>query len=190
MKKKTTHCSNCCSCPRGAHRNRVDCPGAQALKPGRLGHNASGCMARCRICGVDGHSNIRCPSILATKRGAKRTISSTHKSDGRSCRGRSAPLLQAQVDTWRELREYEVRWRKSFLGIYNSGVEGDWVIFRKAPLQLWNSLPAKWRKLSTTERRVRKRAKYSGISLEKAKARDGARAASDCRKVSERVSLS
>ena len=104
MKKKTAHCSNCCTCPRGAHRNRVDCPGAQALKPGRLGHYASGCMARCRICGVDRHPNIRCPNILATKRGARRTVSSTHKSDGRSCRGRSAPLLQSQVDTWRGLR--------------------------------------------------------------------------------------
>ena len=80
-------------------------------------------------------------------------------------------------------------WAKSFLGIYNSGVEGIRGFSEKSSLRLRNSMPAKWRKLSTTDRRVRKRAKYSGVSIVEAKARDGARASSDCRRVEARVSL-
>ena len=185
--KKTMHCSYCCTCPRGAHRNRVDCPGAQALKRGRRDHTAAGCLARCRICGADGHPNIRCPDALASKRGTKRIASCAHKRDGRSSRGRIAPPLQAQMDTWRKLRAMSI----VFLLIPNVTqfrIPTSYQL-RKRPLKLRNSLPSKRRKLTHTERRVRKRAKYSGITVADAKARDGDRASSGSRKVSGRVSL-
>ena len=50
-------------------------------------------------------------------------------------------------------------------------------------------LPQKWKKLTNSGRRVRKRAKYSGIDREEARASDGVKSATDTRPVGDRLSL-
>ena len=102
--KHTMRCSNFCTSPRGARRDRVDFPGAQALKKGLNGRTSAGRLARLRICGAGGHPNLRFPDVLALKRGAKRTGVRTQRVEGRSSRGRCAPLVQSMVDKWRDLR--------------------------------------------------------------------------------------
>ena len=80
-------CRNFCTRPRGARRNIVYFPVANALKKGRNGRNAEGCLARCRILGVDGRPDLRFPDDLSPKRGAKRAGVITHKRECRPPRG-------------------------------------------------------------------------------------------------------
>ena len=85
--------------------------------PGRKGRKATACLKRCRVCGSAGHPNVRCPngskhgrsSIPAIrsdkpdppKIGHSRPASpekppKSHKSMGRSSKGRDAPLVESQ----------------------------------------------------------------------------------------------
>ena len=99
QRRKTMRCRNCCTCPRGAQRNRIDCPGAQSMRKGRMGNYSTGCLAKYRIFGEKGRPNIRCPATQAKILPKRRIHQDAHKSDGMSHRGRNAPLLQSQLDT-------------------------------------------------------------------------------------------
>jgi len=150
---RVQHCSNCCTCGARSSRGRTECPGAQSVTPGRSGHKATACLQKCRICGQEGHPNIRCPNAKARGRSVEaKIILSTHKSAGMSSRGRSAPLRPEQAASWA-------------------------------------ALPDEWKKLGVNERRVRKRARYSGVSREEARQRKPLSSATDVRRAGHNPSL-
>ena len=178
QRRKTMHCGNCFACPLGAQRNRGDCPCAQSLRKGRKVNYATGGLAKCRICGDRGRPNIRRPATQAKLRPKRRIHHDTRKIDGMSSRGRNAPPPH------RSWRPGHFKGHRELIcqTLQTAPVS-------VAPIHLRQALPQRRKKISLRKRAVRKRDKYSGISVQAARARLPVAATADARPVSGRASL-
>ena len=101
QRRKTTHCVNCCTSPRGEKRIRIYSTGAQSMRRPRIGHYATGFLSKCRICGEEGAEH---PLPCDPGEASAETTDSSRRPNKR----RNSPPWKARADASIAIRDMPI----------------------------------------------------------------------------------